>query len=622
MKDILDNNLQFLDEKYPGMKELILEKREDLLEEEQLEVLVEENLENEEILKVRRNGRTLYLAGKRSAHLSAENQVQALGKIEQSAPIFMIGMGNACYLEEILKATSRENVILLYEPSFSIFYKQIQRLNLKEIFGQHIIALLVGEINDDAGSVTALCQSMLRGNRIPIMKHFILPNYKEICLEQILTFEKLLGNVVSRNVSDLNTTRRFHHVYVDNLFHNADYIRTNYQAVQLDAILPKDIPAIVVSAGPSLNKNIEELKNAENRAFIVAVDTAIKPLISHGIIPDMFVIVDGLKPLDLIEVEESRNIPLLTTSVAAKAVLHYHKGKKFFFNEGITFVNQMYEMNKKAFIPMPSGGSVATLAFSYVSHLGFDRIILVGQDLALTGNKTHADGTFKEKMKEQDTSGYQMVEGNYEEKVPTRPDFDEYRKWFEEYIANWGQKYESFKVINATEGGAKIAGTEVMTLKEAIEQECTKEVDIKRCMDELKPQFDDEEQKKILEYFHDTPKEFKQMADLAADGKHLYEKLEKMTQNGNVDKKAYEKVLKKIKKTTKKIERNVDYQLVEESLSVADQILKSAQYAGYQSFDEECQGIADRGKKFMGLIQECAQMLAEFAETTLGTVLD
>ena len=38
---------------------------------------------------------------------------------------------------------------------------------------------------------------------------------------------------------------------------------------------------------------------------------------------------------------------------------------------------------------------VACSAFSLVYKLGFSRIILVGQDLALTGNKTHADGTFK-----------------------------------------------------------------------------------------------------------------------------------------------------------------------------------------------------------------------------------
>lgn len=622
MKDILGNNLKFLDEKYPGIKELILEKKEELLEVEQLEVLIEENLENEEILKVRHNGRTLYLAGKRSAHLSAENQVQVLGKIEQSAPIFMVGMGNICYLEEILKATSRESVILLYEPSFSIFYKQIQRLNLKETFGEHIIALLVGEINDDSGSVTTLCQSMLQGNRIPIMKHFILPNYKEICLERILAFEKMLGNVVSRYVSDLNTTRRFHHVFVDNLFHNANYIRTNYQAIQLDEVLPKDIPAIVVSAGPSLNKNIDELKKAKNKSFIIAVDTAIKPLISHGITPDMFAIVDGLKPLDLIKVEECRDIPLLTTSVAAKAVLQYHRGKKFFFNEGVSFVNHMYEMNHKFFGPMQSGGSVATLAFSYVSHLGFDRIILVGQDLALTGNKTHADGTFQEKMQEQDTTHCKMVEGNYEDKVPTRSDFDEYRKWFEEYIANWSKKYKNFTVINATEGGAKIEGTEIMTLKDAIAQECVKEVDIEKCMESLKPQFDSKEQEKILEYFHNTSNEFKQIASLAATGKHLYEKLKRMTKNGNIDKKAYEKVLKQIKKTTRKIEGNRNYQLVEESLSVADQILKAGQYVEYQSFEEECKGISDRGMKYMSLVEECAQVLKDFSDETLGMITD
>ena len=61
---------------------------------------------------------------------------------------------------------------------------------------------------------------------------------------------------------------------------------------QLCDILPTDIPAIVVSAGPSLNKNIVELRKAKNKAFIVAVDTAVKPLVKAGIIPDLYVVVD------------------------------------------------------------------------------------------------------------------------------------------------------------------------------------------------------------------------------------------------------------------------------------------------------------------------------------------
>lgn len=34
--------------------------------------------------------------------------------------------------------------------------------------------------------------------------------------------------------------------------------------------------------------------------------------------------------------------------------------------------------------------------------MGSEIIILIGQDLALTGNKTHADGTFQDKMEEID----------------------------------------------------------------------------------------------------------------------------------------------------------------------------------------------------------------------------
>ena len=70
--------------------------------------------------------------------------------------------------------------------------------------------------------------------------------------------------------------------------------------------IPREMPAIIVSAGPSLNENIEELKKAKNKAFIIAVDTAMKPLLRNGIIPDMYAIIDGTKPLELVAVEEKQ----------------------------------------------------------------------------------------------------------------------------------------------------------------------------------------------------------------------------------------------------------------------------------------------------------------------------
>lgn len=72
-----------------------------------------------------------------------------------------------------------------------------------------------------------------------------------------------------------------------------------------------------------------ELKRAKNKAFIVAVDTAVRPLVNAGIIPDMYVIVDGLKPKELLDFDEAKRIPLMPSITSAKEILENHTGKKF-----------------------------------------------------------------------------------------------------------------------------------------------------------------------------------------------------------------------------------------------------------------------------------------------------
>ena len=620
MMGLYEKNLEALNKRFPGMDKLIEEKKDELLQKENLDVESEINLEGREILKVQRNNRTLYLAGKRSASLAAANQIKFLGKIEYSAPLVMVGIGNGCYLEELFKEVPKknDNMVMVYEPSFSIFYEQLFHVDIEELFEDRIVALLVEGINEEG--IKPLIKQMLRGDRVSCMRHFILPNYNEICPEKVLDFQKVLKDVAEEYLVNINTVQAFSKVAVENMLKNADYVRTGYQAKQLMEAIPREMPAIIVSAGPSLNKNIEELKKAKNKAFIIAVDTAMKPLLRNGIIPDMYAIIDGTKPLELVAVEESRNIPLLSEVRAAHAVMDYHKGKKFFFREFTPYFDRMYEMNHKEWAAMDVGGSVATAAFSLACYLGLGTVIMVGQDLALTGNKTHADGTFKEKMEELDTSKMKMVPGNVEEKVPTRPDFDHYRIWFEDFIARWKNMYPNFRVINATEGGAKIKGTEISTLKEAIEKECKIEADVSANIEKLEPMFNPEEQKKILVYMKDTPKKFHEMAVNAAAGKKLYQKLDKLTQNHNMDNAAYDKLLKQIKKNTKKIEKNQNYSLVEETLGRANSILKTSQYIEYGSFEEECKEIARRGILFMELVEECANLFEGFSDEVFGKI--
>lgn len=619
--EMIKKNLEALDRLFPGMKKLIDERKEELLKKEQIEIEEETALNGETILKAKKEERILYLSGRRDPVGPAKNQIGLLGRIETTAPVFMVGLGNIHYLKELFRATDKSVMIMIYEPSFTIFYKLLGLIDVSELFQDRTIVLCVEGIN--AENYEAICNQMLAADRVAIMKSFIVPNYEVLFLKQVCAFIKCLEKIANAYQVEVNTVIRYANVKADNILHNVNYVRKGYQATQLEQVLPLDVPAIVVSAGPSLNKNIQELKKAKNKAFIIAVDTAIKPLLKEGIVPDMFAIVDGLKPLDLIKVEECREIPLITTDDAAKAVLEYHTGKKFFYNQGRRYVNHIYELNNKVYVGMMVGGSVATLALALCCYVGFQTVILVGQDFAYTNNKSHADGTFKEKMDTVDTSKYKMVEGNCEKEVPTDEILSDYRIWFEDFIEYWAKNVDqSLRVINATEGGAKIKGTEVMTLKEAIASECKNRVDIAGCFAKLEPMFNEEEQRKILQFFHETPEEFRKILKKAKEGEQLYKKLQKMCSIGNVDLVGYEKLLKKIKRTNRKIENNIVYQFIEETMMVADQIIKTDQYREYTSFEKEGFEIAQKGEKYMKLVQQCAILFEKLAEETVGTITE
>lgn len=619
-KNQREKNLEVLDHLYPGIRKLIEERKEELQKKEQIEIEEEIAFNGETILKVKKEGRVLYLAGRRDPAGPAKNQIALLGKIETTAPIFMVGLGNIHYLEELLKTTDKSTMVFIYEPCFSIFYKQLQLIDFEKLFKDRTIVLCIEGIN--AEGYEAVMKQMLKGDRVAIMKDFILPNYEVICLEKVYEFIKVLEKQVKDYRFSVNTMVEFSTVKVDNILHNVDYMRTGYKTAQLQDVLPLNIPAIIVSAGPSLNKNIRELKRAKNRAFIIAVDTAMKPLLNAGIIPDMFAIVDGLKPLNLIEMEECKTVPLVTTQDAAKGVLKYHTGKKFFSNEHRRYTNHMYTMNGKSFEGLMLGGSVATLALSLVCHVGFKKIILVGQDFAYTNNRTHADGTFQEKMDIIDTSNYKMVEGNYEEKVPTDIVLNGYRVWFEDFIKHWRESVYDISVINATEGGAKIEGTEILPLKDAIERECKKEVNVAACIESLQPIFDTEEQQNIVQFFHDTPKEFHKIMLYAQDGKKLYRKLKVLCSTNNMDRQAYLKLLKKIKKNNKNIEKSIVYEFIEDTVMLADQIIKTGQYQAYSTFEEEGLEIARKGEKYMELVGQCAELFEKLAKDTVAAVAE
>lgn len=618
---ILENNLSAWEKNFCGSRfEIENEyKKWKNTKNKTIEVRTEMSQDEKVVLIVKKNGKERYLAGKRNCEEPTTIWMQTQGRVHEGAIFFIAGIGNPVYAKILLEEHRQTKLnIVIYEPSKEIFFKVLESIDITDLLQKDAKCIFV--IDGLTGvKVENVIQKMISVEVMDHIKTFILPNYEMIFAKEMLLFAKTIREKCESCATYINTRTNFSNVFAQNLFANAPYILDGYKTKQLIEVIPRDIPAIIVAAGPSLNKNIKELKRAKGKAFIIAVDTAIKPLASEKIIPDMFAIVDGRKPLELINTEDAKKIPLLTSISAANSVLSFHTGKKFFYNEGYVYINSMFYRNGESFETVACGGSVATSAFALAFMIGIDTIILVGQDLALTGNKTHADGTFQEKMETIDTSHSIMVPGNIEKEVPTRGDFKMYLEWYNQYIKDCKEYRKQFKVINATEGGAKIDGTEVMTLKDAIDRECKKEIDIQECFEKLHPVFDENERKKNLEFLQHTPEHYTEIRKSAIETNKLYKNLDKLCQHGNLDIRAYEKILKKIKKMTKKIEGDsIYYEPIQETLVLANYIVKSEQFDTMKTMQEEGKEIARQGIIYTDMVKQCAELFEEYTKETVG----
>lgn len=610
---IYEENLKLLTESFPGMDKLIEEAKENCTEE--IEVIEELSYDGEKILKVKKEEKSYYLNGKRNTTEAAEMWVKTLGELQTNSPVFLFGLGNWHYLKELAEQTQNKIAIFVYEPSLQIFLKVLEEVSFREWMEKQTIVFWVEGLKGmNADTMKAVLRRIVKYEMLSYSQKFILPNYEVLFKEKAVAFLSMIRDIAKDEVMQYNTQRLFSHVYAMNVLSNVKYLCDGYKTVQLVEVIPRDIPGIVVAAGPSLNKNIKELKKAKGKAFIVAVDTAIKPLLEEGIVPDLFATIDGKKPLMLVEREDAKEIPLMSRISANRELLDYHTGKKFFSNEGVKIADQVFAMSKKGVGTVDTGGSVATDAFSLLYKIGLKTIILVGQDLAYTNNRSHADGTFAEKMKEEDTKKYIMVEGNIEEKVPTIANLKMYLDWYGNYIRIIKNQIKDLKIINATEGGAKIDGTEVMTLCEAIEQECTKEVDIQECFARLKPMLDEENQIKAKEYLKSIPEKFSELERDAKKLKRLYRKLDKLCNQKNMDKKAYVSLLKRIKKVTKSIEGNDTYPLIMSTMINAQYILWSEQFVQEDSIEKEGLEIARKGILYTENVANGANAFKRYAE--------
>lgn len=325
-----------------------------------------------------------------------------------------------------------------------------------------------------------------------------------------------MGLVFTRPLQKVNA--EFHQVIHQMVGEYASYLRSNYLTVLGNSVktcenilhnLPTYVgtpsidilnnrfggcPVVVVSAGPSLKKNLGILREIRERVVLVAVQTTLKPLLAAGIRPDF------VTSLDYHEVgkgfyeglEDLSDIHLVAEPKTHWSVVDYYRKRGPVSLLGNEFAALAFWENEDGHGHLTAGSTVAHLAYYLARYLGGDPIIFVGQDLGYTNNVYYSPGTRLHSLWRPELNRFCTMEmKEWERIVRSRgilrkvKDAEGNDIYTDEQMFTYLQKFEAefsecpARVIDATGGGVKKQFCETMSLAEAAEQFCDKRIDPK-----------------------------------------------------------------------------------------------------------------------------------------------
>ena len=388
--------------------------------------------------------------------------------------IVLFGMANVNLLRKIVQNTSEGTRVLVFEPNLFVMKYTLKNENLVDVLETGKFAFIAGEERTMKSAVmvyTAQKWDNLVQNLVAISlpNYYLYQDYRLKCIQMV-------SNEIEHHLKRLGTSLEDMLDGLQNHYRNVDQAMTCNSLSELKGKYT-GYPAIIVASGPSLDKNIHQLKEAQDKALIITCDASYAACVSNGVKPDAIASIERYSPTyDFFykDREFPQDLVLVGPALLWPELLENFPGKKMLMAKNYSGLEGWWSELLPNLQYLDMGHSCATAAYAVAVEAGCSPVILIGQDLAYTDDKFHTD-SIHEQFGSANVGGTVegvddlMVEGIDGKPVRTSDTFNLFRFFFEENIAING-----VPVVDATEGGAKIAGSEIRTLTEAIGKYCTR----------------------------------------------------------------------------------------------------------------------------------------------------
>lgn len=300
--------------------------------------------------------------------------------------VYGIGLG---YLFQLTSANSQGSVVL-YEPDLNILKIAFSLVDFSNDISKNNV--FIATTLEKAGEYI---YKKSNTQNLPLM--LSTTNYRKLNEENFNQMVEELQRMIGMYSLDLKYTQEKFYPLIQGIIKNIPQLVKEIPLSKIKDFY-KNKTAVVVSAGPTLDKNIETIKKYRENFVLIVVGTAMKTLAKHNIKPDFLCIIEAYDSSKQIEGIDLSDVNFVTEPYSNKNV------RNFKFKQIFSHLSHNMPLNKfwgdiigEDNSEYLSKGTVSYTALNVARIIGCNKIIMVGQDLAyIEGQCYSKDSAYKD----------------------------------------------------------------------------------------------------------------------------------------------------------------------------------------------------------------------------------
>lgn len=518
MTKIIAENKAYLMQKHPYTWQYLSQLNEITNIEENL--FVEETRSGQPTILLMQENSKVYLHSKYDPSHEAEQLIsQYEHGLDRYDHILFYGIGLGYHVEKFMDRYA-EKEFSLYEPDVRVVMKFLSLFDLSRLPVEKLKKFYVEYVP----AFSSLFLDDFVKNHPDNVLVVIHPAYERIFKEKTQNFISLYQEAASNQRMGLGVKLAYNILWTINSIHNFTKVLEVPNMIRDKKEYFEGKPVIIVAAGPSLQYEIENLRKIkkERLAYIFAVGSANKALLSYGIKPDAVTSYDpNVHNVDVFKEiidENIKDIPMIFgTSVGYKTVQLY-PGPLLYMINSQDHLTPYYLQgdgiieNKEIIF---DAATIAVITLQLLTKMNVSKIILVGQNFSYLNDQYYSQGInyeLRSTFLTDEDKRQQFIEIENVDGVKVLSDINQINglKQMEIYINNI---QKAIPVINTTVSGAKIQGTEFKKLEEVIQQDLVEPVVNERWCEKQEPSVNwfalQEQAEKMHEDFNKLDNQFK-----------------------------------------------------------------------------------------------------------------